>query len=65
MDYREKFIKKCEAAGHKLKLDDDGNVDMTIMDYAHHNGPGCELCNDSWCMHCMENSPIPNCKAKT
>jgi len=41
-----------EAAGHKLKRDEDGEVDIFALESGTHNGPECVLCGDSWCHHC-------------
>jgi hypothetical protein len=48
----EPFHVKLEQAGHKLIRDEDGDVDIFICDTSWHNGPGCELCGESWCQHC-------------
>lgn len=55
------YTAAIQAAGHLLKLDDDGNVDMFAMSYEYHNGPMCELCYESWCEHCQD--PIEPCSA--
>lgn len=49
---RSDFVRKCEDAGHKLMLNEEGQVDFWIVDSNFHNGPGCELCGKSWCWHC-------------
>lgn len=28
------------------------NIDHWILDYEHHNGPGCKNCYKDFCMHC-------------
>lgn len=28
------------------------DIDIFVMDSDYHNGPGCTLCWDAWCMHC-------------
>ena len=38
--------------GHEFYLDEYGGVDIFFEEYDHHNGPGCALCNNSWCHHC-------------
>jgi hypothetical protein len=59
---RSGWYKRLEAAGHKLKLDDDGTVDSFALDYEHHNGPMCVLCDEMWCEHCRDEiKPCP-CK---
>lgn len=45
---------RLEAAGHRLKRDEDGEVDYFAFSYEFHNGPRCELCGDSWCHHCED-----------
>ncbi len=54
------FEQRLEAAGHKLVRDADGSVDCWMLDHDYHNGPGCELCGESWCHHC-ENRVIEPC----
>lgn len=44
---------KLEEEGHKLILNEDGEVDIFRLDVDHHNGPECELCGESWCHHCQ------------
>ena len=38
--------------GHEFYLDEWGDIDNFFMELDHHNGPGCSLCDDSWCHHC-------------
>lgn len=54
------YQKKLEAAGHVLIRDEDGDVNIFVMDHGYHNGPGCELCGESWCHHCEDEvKPCP------
>lgn len=46
------YHEALEAAGHKLRRNDNGEVDVWVMEEDFHNGPGCELCGESWCHHC-------------
>lgn len=41
-----------EEAGHVLKRGSYGDIDIFVRDNGFHNGPGCELCGESWCHHC-------------
>lgn len=50
---RKEYIEALQAAGHLLRLDDNGVVDDFAMEYEYHNGPMCELCHESWCVHCQ------------
>ncbi len=50
-EWRERWIKIVEAKGHRLRQR-DGRVDEFAVDFDFHNGPCCELCGESWCMHC-------------
>lgn len=43
-----------EEAGHVLKRDEDGGIDIFVMDVGYHNGPGCVNCHESWCHHCCD-----------
>ena len=38
--------------GHEFYLDEWGDIDNSFMEFDYHNGPGCSLCDDSWCHHC-------------
>jgi hypothetical protein len=46
------LYEQIEAAGHQLQRDEDGEIDIFVLDYGTHNGPGCVICGDSWCYHC-------------
>jgi hypothetical protein len=60
----EPFEKELEAAGHVLKREEDGSIDQWVLDYEHHNGPGCINCDQSWCSHCYnEIKPCPGREA--
>jgi hypothetical protein len=48
------YYDKLEAAGHKLRRDEDGDIDFFVMDIGYHNGPGCTECGHSWCEHCED-----------
>ena len=50
----QQYIQAIQSAGHLLKRDDDGDIDMFAMSYEFHNGPVCELCHDCWCVHCRD-----------
>ena len=41
----------------------DGEIDVWVMDSDIHNGPGCQVCWWSCCMHCDSTSDIPKCGA--
>lgn len=51
-----------ESLGHQLIRDDEGGVDIFVMDFDIHNGPGCALCGESWCHHCQPS--VTPCDAK-
>lgn len=48
------FEEKLEAAGHVLRRDGGGYIDIFVMDIGYHNGPGCVNCGESWCHHCED-----------
>ena len=37
---------------HDWIRDEDGEIDMWVMDVGFHNGPGCKRCGASFCEHC-------------
>ena len=47
------FHAMLEDAGHRLIRSANGEVDIFVLDYDFHNGPGCELCGNVWCQHCQ------------
>lgn len=55
----EEFYQELRDAGHKLMLNEDGEVDFFAMSYEFHNGPMCELCHESWCEH--RNNTVRPC----
>lgn len=68
MDYDEwqdAWFTIARERGHTLRTWDDGQrVDMFVMDAGFHNGPGCETCGWSACMHCdWKAEDIPTCSA--
>lgn len=54
MDENKSYEPLLEEAGHVLKRDEDGDIDLFVMDAGYHNGPGCVNCHDSWCHHCCD-----------
>lgn len=38
-------------------------IDMWVMDYEYHNGPGCQVCHWSCCQHCDSPAGVPKCGA--
>ena len=55
------IIQRFKDAGHTLKLDDDGDVDMLALDCDYHNGPMCTVCYESCCVHCTPNFQPAQC----
>ena len=49
----QEWYKELEDKGHELILDEYGSIDIWVLDYDYHNGPGCAKCGISWCHHCM------------
>lgn len=44
-----------ESCGHILRRDKYG-IDIFFLEYAHHNGPGCVRCGETWCHHCRDSA---------
>jgi len=57
----ETFAERLERAGHKLRRNEDGEVDNFVVSEGFHNGPGCLVCSESWCEHCACNREIEPC----
>jgi hypothetical protein len=55
------FVVAALAKGHDLKRDEDGDVDIFVVDVGYHNGPGCIACGWDACMHCDGIDKIPEC----
>lgn len=54
----DELFAKIEDLGHKLRRHEDGLIDEWVCEFDEyegrgHNGPGCELCDQSWCVHCL------------
>ncbi len=45
---------------HQWRLDEDGKVDEFGTEYENHNGPYCERCDYSYCVHCGDK-PSAKC----
>lgn len=58
----QEYYDALEAAGHKLRRNEDGSVDHWGLDHGYHNGPICLICDDSWCEHCQDK--IQPCEGK-
>ncbi len=44
-----------EYPEHDWETDNNGNIDEWAMSYEVHNGPACQRCGYSFCMHCKPN----------
>lgn len=41
-----------EYPEHIWRKDENGEIDEWAMEYEYHQGPVCERCGDSFCIHC-------------
>ena len=55
--------KQVTPGGHYFVTDDDGDIDVWQYEAGFHNGPRCENCNQSWCMHCEGLGDLEQCPA--
>ena len=61
------WYEALKAKGHMpimVDYDDEGDpprLDVFVCDSGYHNGPGCEACRWSCCMHCKGIKSIPEC----
>lgn len=56
--------KNAERLGHRLELDEDGDVNGWAHDqHDPHAGPRCVRCGESWCWHCHPFGPRGGCRA--
>lgn len=49
------YLEQLEAAGHVLKREADGDIDIWVLESGYCNGPGCVNCGESWCHHCEDS----------
>ncbi|MFM2091027.1 MAG: hypothetical protein RLZZ127_1516 [Planctomycetota bacterium] len=54
------WLAHLEAQGHVLRRNQFGKIDEFVLNTDYHNGPGCVVCDDSWCSLCRE--PVEPCK---
>lgn len=59
------WIAALTAAGHvpimRPGYDDATDppmLDEWVLDEGFHNGPGCEVCGMTWCMHCTSPTSV-------
>lgn len=55
-----KWFDAMVAKGHTPIVDEDG-LNLFVLDEDIHNGPGCNVCHISFCMHCRGIKDIPEC----
>lgn len=61
-DQEDPWITAMKAKGHVPRLNEDGDgVDIFVTDSGYHNGPGCSICDETWCMHCTNPDKIEPC----
>lgn len=48
-----------EYPEHSWMKDDDGEIDEWAMEFGYHNGPMCERCYESFCVHCEDYEDHP------
>lgn len=65
LTYKERWLQAMKEKGHFPQLDDDGTLDIFAINYGNHNGPSCETCGWSCCMHCNAEMFIPKCTSPT
>ena len=59
------WLDAMKAKGHMPYVDKLGRLDEWVLDQSPHNGPGCQVCGWSCCMHCDEPEAIPECDVLT
>lgn len=42
-------------AHHDWKKDENGEIDMFAYEFEYHNGPVCQRCDESFCIHCEDD----------
>lgn len=46
------YVASIQAAGHVLRMTEDGAVDIDAWNEDNHQGPLCERCCGAWCIYC-------------
>lgn len=63
-DEKQQWFDAMKAKGHLPMMDelyDHPELNIWVVDVGFHNGPGCETCHWSCCMHCDSIESIPQC----
>ena len=60
-DVLEAWREAMVSRGHAPRLNYEGKLDVWFLESGYHNGPGCETCFTSWCMHCDGPDKIGPC----
>ncbi len=61
-DKRAAWRAAIESKGHVPVINDDGDLDIGVVDFGDHNGPGCSACGWDVCWHCHADiNDIPVC----
>ena len=65
------ICKACEIRAEQLKarkhiwiLDAMGDRDNWQLDIENHNGPGCEVCHETFCEHCHDVDSLAGCEGE-
>lgn len=65
----EEHMQKNESvfldSNHRWMRNSDGDIDWFASVGGFHNGPMCEDCGYSRCVHCNGGDPIPDCSRPT
>jgi hypothetical protein len=61
-EYRAHQLQVLELSrGHHWQVDESGLPDLLAYDGDRHNGPYCEACHYSYCVHCEPEGPDEEC----
>ncbi len=58
-EYQQHIKDLAKKTKHRWIKKDNGEVDFFVISHDFHNGPMCEVCNYSYCMHC--DAPEEEC----
>ena len=50
-DHEAKLLEEFNAKGHWPRME-EGKPDFFALDFEHHNGLMCEVCDEAVCVHC-------------
>lgn len=61
-DIFEQWEQAMRKKGHVPVMGKDNRLDHMVLSSRTHNGPGCSVCGQTWCWHCVTELSIQRCQ---